>query len=199
MPACHGSQDCCIHDSDPVAGHCQPTHPPETPGHSQASLDQFLVGSLLLYSGSCAHKVLFVPSKKSVSQYCGSSVVEFHWPSKSNSLGVLSLFAIPQVLANPLWAPEVLQRCENFFGIIVLQFVGHLLGGSVVGLMPISSKRIYATWHASQVCCSSTRCPCSRSLLTCASTGNRHSKASLAQSLMGSLCPGVHKVLFVSS
>ena len=37
----------------PVAGHCQPTHPPETPGHSQASLDQFLVGSLLLYPGSC--------------------------------------------------------------------------------------------------------------------------------------------------
>ena len=37
---------------DPVAGHCWPTPSLETPGHSQASLGQFLVGSLLLSSGS---------------------------------------------------------------------------------------------------------------------------------------------------
>ena len=30
---------------NPAAGHCQPTPPPETPGHSQASLGQSLVGS----------------------------------------------------------------------------------------------------------------------------------------------------------
>ena len=35
--------------------------------------------------------------------------------------------------------------CGNFFGIIVLQFVGHLLGGSMAGLMVTSSKRPYAT------------------------------------------------------
>ena len=40
--------------------------------------------------GPGAHKVLFVPSKMSVSRYWGSSVIKFHWPSKSNSLGVLS-------------------------------------------------------------------------------------------------------------
>ena len=34
--------------SNPAAGHCQPTPLPETPGHSWASLDQSLVGSLLL-------------------------------------------------------------------------------------------------------------------------------------------------------
>ena len=40
---------------DPAAGHCRPTPPPETPGHSRASLGQSLVGSLLLSPGSwCA-------------------------------------------------------------------------------------------------------------------------------------------------
>ena len=40
---------------NPAAGHCRPTPPPETPGHSQASLGQSLVGSLLLSPGSwCA-------------------------------------------------------------------------------------------------------------------------------------------------
>ena len=46
---------------DPAAGHHQPTPPLETPGHSQASLAQSLVGTLLLSPG--AHKVLFGPSK----------------------------------------------------------------------------------------------------------------------------------------
>ena len=31
----------------PAAGHCQPTPPPEIPGHSQACLGQSLLGSLL--------------------------------------------------------------------------------------------------------------------------------------------------------
>ena len=40
---------------DPVAGHCQPTPLLETPRHSQVSLGQSLVGSLLLSPGSwCA-------------------------------------------------------------------------------------------------------------------------------------------------
>ena len=40
---------------DPAAGHHRPTPPPETLGHSQASLGQSLVGSLLLSPGSwCA-------------------------------------------------------------------------------------------------------------------------------------------------
>ena len=36
----------------PAAGHRRPTPPPETPGHSRASLGQSLVGSLLLSPGS---------------------------------------------------------------------------------------------------------------------------------------------------
>ena len=38
---------------DPMAGLCRLTPPPETPGHSQASLAQSLVGSLLLSLWSC--------------------------------------------------------------------------------------------------------------------------------------------------
>ena len=38
--------------TDPKAGHCWPTPPQGTPGPSQASLAQFLVGSLLLSPGS---------------------------------------------------------------------------------------------------------------------------------------------------
>ena len=37
---------------DPAAGHCQARHPLETPGHSQASLGQSLVGLLLPSPGS---------------------------------------------------------------------------------------------------------------------------------------------------
>ena len=49
-----------------AAGHCQPMPPPETPGHSQASLGHSLVSSLLLFPGPVEHKVLFVPSKSPV-------------------------------------------------------------------------------------------------------------------------------------
>ena len=47
---------------NPAAGHHRPTSPLETPGHSQASLGQSLVGSLLLSPGSWCTQG-FVPSK----------------------------------------------------------------------------------------------------------------------------------------
>ena len=56
----------------PAASHCWPTPPPETPGHSRVSLDQSLVGSLLLSPGSwCTRFCLCL--QKSVSQSCESS------------------------------------------------------------------------------------------------------------------------------
>ena len=70
--------------------------------------------------------------------------------------------------------PRNLQYFKNFFGIIVLQFVGHLLSSSIVKLMATSSKRIYALCHTSQLCCSQTPCPHGRLLLICASTGDTH-------------------------
>ena len=48
---------------DPVADHCRPTPPPETPRHSQASLVQSPVGSLLLSPGFWCTKGFVVLSK----------------------------------------------------------------------------------------------------------------------------------------
>ena len=59
----------------PAAGHHRPTPPQETPGHSQASLGQSLVGSLLLSPGAQGSVCAL---QESVSQSCissGSSVV----------------------------------------------------------------------------------------------------------------------------
>ena len=75
-------------------------------------------------------------------------------------------------LGNLLSALELLQKCENFFAIIMLQFVGRLLSGSTEGLMATSSKRTQATRHASQGCRSQSPCPCDRALPTCASIGD---------------------------
>ena len=58
----------------------------------------------------------------------------------------------------------------------------------------ISSKRAYATGSGS---CTQNPCPCDRPFLFCTST--RDSNRGLAQSLWGSLDPGVHEVLFESS
>ena len=88
--------------------------------------------------------------------------------------GSQSFRQIPR-LRNLLWALELLQQCKNFFGIIVLQFMGCLLSGSITGLMVTSSKKTYATHCASQVCCSQRPCPqalVGRSLLTHASAGD---------------------------
>ena len=49
---------------NPVASHHQPMPPPETPGHSQASLAQSLVGSLLLSHGSwCLQDFIWAPQE----------------------------------------------------------------------------------------------------------------------------------------
>ena len=53
---------------NPASGHCRPTSPPETPGHSRASLGQSLVGSLLLSSGSWCAQGSFCALQQSVSQ-----------------------------------------------------------------------------------------------------------------------------------
>ena len=63
----------------PAAGHRQPTLPPENPGHSQASLSQSLVGSLLLSPGSWCMQGSVCALQQSVSPvlckfwqlYCG--------------------------------------------------------------------------------------------------------------------------------
>ena len=52
---------------DPAAGHRQPTPLPETPGHSQASLGQSFLGSLLLSPGSWCTQGFVCALQESVS------------------------------------------------------------------------------------------------------------------------------------
>ena len=58
---------------NPAAGHHWPTPLLETPGHSQASLGQSLVGSLLLSPGSWCTQGSVCALQESISQSCVSS------------------------------------------------------------------------------------------------------------------------------
>ena len=63
---------------NPAAGHHQPMSLLETPGYSQGSLGQSLVGVTAPFSWILVHKVLCVPSKSLFPQSCvssGSSIV----------------------------------------------------------------------------------------------------------------------------
>ena len=109
---------------DPTAGHCSPMSLPEIPGHSQASLAQSLVGSLLLFPGSwCTQR--FVPSK---SLFPPLPVLwKFYNPIPLSFKvkfpgGSQSLCWIPR-LGNLLCTLELSEQCENFFDVIVLQIV----------------------------------------------------------------------------
>ena len=57
----------------PAVGHGQPMPPPETPGHSWASLSQSLVGSLLLSPGSWCTQGSVCACQEFLSQSCVSS------------------------------------------------------------------------------------------------------------------------------
>ena len=111
-------------------------------------------------------------SQESVSSFqraCNQIPWEFSVPLHIPSLG------------NLLWALELWQQCKNFFGIIVLRFVGCLLSGSMVGLMVTSSRRAYATCCTSQVCCSQSPIPVAGHCWPMSSQeALKHSKASLA-------------------
>ena len=130
------------------------TPPPESPGHSQASLAQSLVGPLLLSPGSWSPQGFICALQESVSSvlwnYCNQIPLAFKvkFPGGSQSLCL-----IPR-LGNLLWVLKLSLKSGNFFGIIVLKFVGHLLGGSMVGLIATFSKKAYATLCVTQVCCS---------------------------------------------
>ena len=91
---------------DPTAGHCRPMPPSETPGHSQVSLAQSLLGILLLLLGHGEHKVLFVPSKSLFPQSCRSSVIKSHWLPVKFPGGSQSLHQIHR-LGNLLWVLEL--------------------------------------------------------------------------------------------
>ena len=92
---------------DPAAGHRRPMSLPETPGHSQASLAQSLVSSLLLSPGSWCAQGFVCALQKPVSpvpcKFCNqippTSNVKF--PGNFPSLCQISR------LGNQLWALEL--------------------------------------------------------------------------------------------
>ena len=62
---------------DPAAGHCQPTPLLDTLKHSQATLAQSLVGSLLLSLGTWFAQYFVCALQESLFlQSCGSSVIK---------------------------------------------------------------------------------------------------------------------------
>ena len=77
---------------NPAAGHHQPTSLLETPGHSQASLGQSLVGSLLFSPGSWCTQGSVCAHQESISQSCvssGSSVVGLMATSSKRAYAIL--------------------------------------------------------------------------------------------------------------
>ena len=108
----------------PMTDHHWPTPLQETLKHSEAGLAQCPVGSLLLSPGSCwaqdfvcaLQDSLFSPVLwKLWNQILLAFQIRF--PVYSQSLGWIFR------LGNLIWGLEPSQQCENFFGIIVQQFV----------------------------------------------------------------------------
>ena len=127
-------------DPDPTAGHCHPhlgRRLPDT--HRQIWLS--LCGVTVPFSWVLVHTVFCCALQKSVSpvlwEFCNQIPLAFKvkFPGGSDSL-----CWIPR-LGNLSWTLELFQQCKNFFGIIVLQFLGRLLSRSIVELMTKSSKR----------------------------------------------------------
>ena len=117
--------------------------------HSQASLAQSLVGSLLLSPGSWYAQGFVCALEESVSpvlwKFCNQIPLAFKVKFSGCSQPLCQITR----LGNLLWALELSQQCRNFSGIIVCQFEGCLLSGSMVGL----------TRDASQVCCCESPVP----------------------------------------
>ena len=139
MPACCSSQDSCsqcpwLHGRSPStcasAGDCR-----TLTGKSGSVFYGVTVpfSWVLMLTSFC-----LCPSRVSVSpvlwKFCNQILPAFRVKFPG---GLQSLCWIPR-LGNLLFTLELSQQCENFFGIIVLQFVSHLLSSFIVGL---------ARWH----------------------------------------------------
>ena len=92
---------------DPTAGHFWLTPPPETPGHSQASVAQSFVGHCFFLLSPGVHKVLLYPARvcfwvlwKFCNQILLTFKVKFPWDTQ--------FFCWISRLGNLLWVLEVL-------------------------------------------------------------------------------------------
>jgi len=102
------------------------------------SVAQSLVESLILFPGSWCTQGFVCALQESVCPVLWKFSNQIPLAFKVNFPGgSKSLCGIPR-LRNLSWAPALSQQCENIFAIIVLQFIGCQLGGSVVGLTRLS-------------------------------------------------------------
>ena len=106
---------------------------------------------------------------------------ESSWPRDQT---LLCLLHHRQILYH--WATWEAHTLFKYYPIIVLQFVGHVLGSFMVWLMMTSSKRASATHYVSQVCFSQSPVPMAGHCWRVPPQETlKHSKAGLAQPLWG--------------
>ena len=115
--------------------------PLETPKNTQASLAQSLMGSLILSPESwCTQGFVCALQEYLFPQSYGSSLIKSCWPSKPDSLGIISPF-----VRFPGWEVSCgTYKFCNSVRTLVFQFVSCLPGSSMVELMVTSFKRTYA-------------------------------------------------------
>ena len=125
--------------------------------NTQGKCDSVSCGATSPFSWVLVHTRFFLcPPRVSVSPVWWKFYNQIPQILKVRCARILSLCQIPR-LGSLMWGLEPWRQCENFFGIVVLQFVGHPPGGSMIGLMVTSSRRTQVTHCASQDCC--CQCP----------------------------------------
>ena len=92
---------------DPAAGHHQPTPPPKTPGHSQATLGQSLVGPLFLSPGSWRAQGFVCALPESVSPVLCKFCNQIPLASKVKFPGASQFLCQIPTLGNLLWVLEL--------------------------------------------------------------------------------------------
>ena len=144
---------------DPAAGHCRPTPLLETPRHSQASLTEFLVGTLFLSPGSWCAQVLIVPSKNLFPQSCVNSII--NPTALQNQIPRGFSVPLPDLhLGKSVVGPRTFLTVQEFLWYNCSAVVVCLLGSSMVQLMVTFSKRALDTCYVTLVCCIQSPCPC---------------------------------------
>ena len=107
-------------------------------------------GSLLLFPGSCCTRSFVCALQESVSPVLWKFWNQIPLAFKVKFPGDSQSFCQMPRWGNLLWALELLQQYKHFFGVIVLQFVGHLLSGCIVEVMVSSSRRTHASCPTSR-------------------------------------------------
>ena len=92
---------------DPASGHHQPMPLPETPGHLPASLDQSLMGSLLLSPGSWCTQSFVCALQESVSLVLGKFCNQIPLASKAKFPGGSQSLCQVTRLGKLLWVLEL--------------------------------------------------------------------------------------------